>query len=75
MWPFQQKLLCSDLEPRLTLDLERAQEIEEPVLDRVEGDCGKLGFAPAEPAGAFAGAHEVTRHQAELKSQDDGSND
>lgn len=70
MGPFHQRSLCSDLEPRLPLDLERAREIEEPVPDRVEGDCGKLGFAPAEPAGAFAGAREGTQHRAELERQE-----
>lgn len=63
----------------LQLDLEWAPEIEGPVLDRVEGDCGKQGFAPAGPAGAFAGAHEVTPHQAsertDLTRQNEGPND
>lgn len=48
----------------LKLELEWAPEIEGPVLGRDERDCVKPGSAPAGQAAAFAGAHEVTPHQA-----------
>lgn len=48
----------------LCLDLEWAPEIEGPVLDRVVGGRGRPYFALVEQAVAFAGAHEVTPHQA-----------
>lgn len=57
------------------LDLEWAPEIEGPVLDRVEGGPGKPGFAPAGPAGAFAGAHEATPHRASGKTHLRGTNE
>lgn len=68
--PFDPEWLWSGLGLglQLSLHLEWAPEIEGPVLDRVEGDHGKPGFALAGPAGVFAGAHEATPHQTSWKT-------
>lgn len=57
-----------DLQLSLHLDLEWAPGIEGPVPGRVEGGHGKPGSAPVGPAGAFAGVHEATPHQASGKT-------
>ena len=54
--------------PSLRLDLAWAPEIAGPGSGGVEGDRGKPGFAPAGPAGAFAGAHVATPHLASAKT-------
>lgn len=46
----------------LGLELGRRLGIEGPVLGQVGESHRKLGSAPAGPAGAFGGAHEVTPH-------------
>lgn len=68
----------SGLGLRPQLDSDWAQENEGPDLDRVDEDHGKLRVAPAGPTAAFAGAHEVTPHQAsewtDLTRQYEGPN-